>query len=237
MSSGAIYGLFIYDANLNLLGSFASSGNETRLWQLPRNTMFFIEIRSINGAFSATQNYRLSLQALAPPSNPYSQRMVTLGGNVVGIRGNNLYIDGIRVHLNGTLMHITASTVPSAPNTWILCQQTWVALSGGVQFLGIHGVGTYTSSVLASPVFRNVSSNNAVVVYARNVNTIYSAVQRVNNVVVATPSRTINVPGHFTHTFIVIDATTRNVIDFPHTNELRISYGHIPRLNWLPIRF
>lgn len=65
--TGAVYGLILYDANLNPLASFASSGSDSRTWQLPGNSTDYAEIFSVNGVFSATQYYRLSVSVQPPP--------------------------------------------------------------------------------------------------------------------------------------------------------------------------
>jgi hypothetical protein len=228
--NGAVYALIIYDANLNVLGSFTSSGSASRQWPLPRHSTFFVEVFSVNGGFSATQNYRLNIR-------PYDQVTVTPGGNIAGVIHNQLYIDGFLVNRTGTVLDRSSQTFPTGPNTWSTRHQSWVSIAGTPVFPlfgtgGIMGTGHYTGRILADPTFGNLTNNNVVVVFVSDFSSRYTYTRRVNFQIVHQVVNNWEVrSAHGNFSLMVVCATTRQIIDFPYTSAAYELYGYLARLN------
>ncbi|MCL2250077.1 MAG: hypothetical protein FWC13_12515 [Oscillospiraceae bacterium] len=221
--AGASYALRLFDGNMNQIASFSSSGSAQRDWPLPRNTTFYVEIHSLNGGFSATQNYRLSIQPL---------------GNQVTINGNQLTVNGNPVNLNGTFWSNNAGTAPTGNNAIIRRSQSVAAGTGGVQILGrveINGVdhGTYSGHVFNNPVFRHINYNNVIFVRVTNIHFLYFFSHTVNGVAVEMFSIPIPVAAPYS-VRLVICADTGRVVDVPDLNWLYHHYGNTPRVNGQP---
>lgn len=155
MPNGSIYGLFIYDSDLNILGSFSSADSERRVWKLPTNTTLYIQLRVLSGNGS-TQPYELSV---LPTPN-----FVRLhpNGQAVGLdsRTGTLTVDGRSFNLHTgvrnwsprhvILGHNTHSTrsqaiIPFIGNTPMRFQEiTWM---GSYRGIGANGGGAINISV------------------------------------------------------------------------------------------
>lgn len=82
--TGNHYAIFIYDSNMNVLGSFFASGSAVRRINLPVGH-YFIEILSLTGHVVST-NYRLQVARFVPPPPPPPQRPMV--GNPMGLNQN-----------------------------------------------------------------------------------------------------------------------------------------------------
>lgn len=219
--AGAVYALRVYDENLNEIGSFSSNGSAVRDVPLPRNSTFYVEIRSHNGGFSATQNYRLSIQPQP--------------GNHVVINGNQLIVNGNNVELNTVFWTNNSSSIPTGNNTIIRRTQSVTASDGGVQNLhrvtvnGFDG-GSYTGHVLSGPFYRNISYNNVIFVQVTNAHFLYFFSHTVNGVVIEMFSIPISIRPPI-NILLVICADTGRVVDVPDLNWLYHHYGRVPRIN------
>jgi hypothetical protein len=230
--NGAVYSILIYDENLNMLGGFTSSGSETRLWQMPRNTTFFAKVSSVNGTFSATQSYRLSIHPFR--LSIYDAEITSPLGNTVGIRGGNLYIDGVQVNMNNTFYNRSSQTMLGI-NSWISRQQSLIGVGGRATAQGFGSRGVFVGRELGNPDFREIRSNNAVVVRITDVQSTYSWFRTINGISSGSFFRSLNAPVDHASTHIVVDATTRRVIDLLEFNEIYRSYGVMPTMNGQPL--
>ncbi|MCL1989227.1 MAG: hypothetical protein FWG64_14830 [Firmicutes bacterium] len=226
--NGATYAVYLYDYNLNLLAAFASANEETRIWQLPQNTTFYIEVRSLNGGYSATSSYSLSVveENLALPEPE--------------VKNGKLYIDGVALNFNGLYIHRTARTFPTSNNSYTSRQESIFSTGNTVVVAKVpNAIGPYTGAVLSDPVWTDISSDRAIIVLVSGIGALYQYFQYFNTHLdiwyaedFESPGVTIGGPPY---TPMVVDIATGQVIDFPEINVLYRRYGHTPYMNGAPI--
>lgn len=67
--SDAQYAFYIYDQNLGSMGSFLSSGNESRWLEMQSNKNYYIRVESYDGKYSPQSPYNVTI-VKAPPTPP-----------------------------------------------------------------------------------------------------------------------------------------------------------------------
>lgn len=97
----AQYALFFYDANMKTLGSFLSSGNESRWIGLTSGNTYYVQVYSYDGNFNPVTPYDITIVRV-PPKAP-----------VITADDYNVYVDGKPIEIRWVYNYQSSGVYPN----------------------------------------------------------------------------------------------------------------------------